>query len=84
MTALEILANTGFDLQIRKNEYSGQYQVDFPEWYVKDGIVLCGTWGGGQTIEEAAADYLGKIKNQTLVSGMGKSRREIKFVVTGG
>lgn len=84
MTALETLVNTGFNLQIRKNEYSGQYQVDFPEWYVKDGIVLCGTWGGGQTIEEAAADYLGKIKNQTLVSGMGKNRKEIKFLVMGG
>lgn len=84
MTALEILVNSGFDVKIRKNEYLGKYQVDFPGWYVKDGPVLEGAWGGGQTIEEAARDYLDKIKNKTLVSGICESRQEIKFVVVEG
>jgi hypothetical protein len=84
MTALETLVNTGFKLRIYKNNSIGKIQIDFPEWYVKDGIVLEGAWGGGKTIEEAARDYLEKIKNKTLVSGIGKGRREIKFIVIGG
>ena len=84
MTALETLVNTGFHLDVYQNEGLGIIQITFPKWYVKDGGVLEGTWGGGKTIEEAAADYLGKIKNQTLVSGMGKDRKEIKFLVMGG
>ena len=84
MTALETLVNTGFHLDIYRNEGLGIIQVEFPKWYVKDGPVLEGTWGGGKTIEEAARDYLYKIKNKTLVSGVGESRREIKFVVMEG
>lgn len=81
MTALETLVNTGFDLRIYKNNSIDIIQIDFPEWYVDDEGVLIGKWGGGKTIEEAAIDYLNKIKNQTLVNDSGKNRREIKFVV---
>lgn len=84
MTALETLVNTGFDLRIYKNNSIDIIQIDFPEWYVDDEGVLIGKWGGGKTIEEAARDYLNKIKNQTLVNDSGKNRREIKFVVMEG
>lgn len=50
---------------------SGQYVCQYDFCDVKDGPVLIGTFGKGNTIEKAAEDYIQQITGKTLVFHAG-------------
>lgn len=53
--------------------------VDFRSTEVKNGMMLRGAYGSGETQAEAADDYLKQIAGETLVvNAYGDNRREIK------
>lgn len=60
---------------------SHDYGIHFRHCNVKDGIFLKGVSGYGKTIEEALADYIGKISGKTLVFGSGDNREEIIVLI---
>ena len=66
------------DLEIRR--YSNQKErwvAQFDRCEVKDGCMLCGTYGEGRTPEEAINNYLDKIKGKVLVfNAFAKDRVE--------
>lgn len=80
MTSIDRLARTGIDLCISKI-VTGKIAVHFESTYVKDGCFLCGEFGLGDTVEEAAADYIKKLEGKTIVVEPSyKNRREILFL----
>lgn len=80
MTAIDRLAKTGIDLRISKNIY-GKITVSFKNAYLKDACLLIGNYGRGDTVEEAALDYINALQGKTVVvNPTSKDRREIVLV----
>ena len=68
-------------MRISKIIISDEIAVHFESAYVKDGCFLCGEFGRGDTVEEAAADYIKKLEGKTIVvEPSSKNRREILFL----
>jgi hypothetical protein len=53
----------------------GTYYANFPDAEIKDGYVLVGEHGNGDTPEEAIADYARKISGKLLVLHAGADNR---------
>lgn len=65
-------------VEIYWNEYKSVYHIMFTDTAIKDGSTLLYDFGCGNTIEEAACDYLKRIKNKTLKNG---NREEFTVLV---
>ena len=63
---MEIHERTPSDLGAQWNQNS-RYYAHFEACDVKDGVVLCGTYGNGSSPDEAMADYAEQISGQLLV-----------------
>lgn len=60
-----------------KSRNMPRYYANFDDVEVKDGCMLCGEYGNGNTPEEAIANYAGRILGCRLVYGAyGPNRRE--------
>ena len=79
MKASERLLRTENSLTVFKmiNEKIG---VHFENCEVKDGYFLIGTFGRGNTFEEACEDYLERIQGQTLVFNIFGNRKEVVLI----
>ena len=68
-------------------QHFGRFLASFEDSDVKDGSVLIGSYGNGNTPEEAIADYSCQIQDKLLViDAYGPNRREIwvpSFIATG-
>ena len=83
MTALERLLNTGYHLDVfqwNDGKETG-IGVHFQDCETKDGMFLVGTFGSGQTFEEACENYIRQISGKTLVFHAYTDRRtEVTFI----
>lgn len=61
-------------------DYEGHFQVSFDRGWVRDGSALIGKCGRGNTIEEAANDYLRQISGQRIVVDGEHIRREFYVI----
>ena len=50
-----------------RTQFDGKYQVAFEDGWVRDGHAKIGMYGVGNTVEEAARDYLRKIGGHRIV-----------------
>ena len=76
MKASEKLLNLeGRMLFVGKN-INGKVYVRYECCDVKDGCFLIGTYGTGNSFEEACEDYLKKISGKTIVFNAESSNRE--------
>ncbi len=84
MTIDELIIITGLKLDVQWNEGLGFFQT----WLrhnsgsidVKDGQMLRGVWGKGDTRKESIEDYCLEIQGQTIViNAFGKDRQEINL-----
>lgn len=76
---VEQLANTEILVEVTKDIF-GHYQVQFKNCEVKQGGLLIGEYGSGETVEEAARNYIRQIAGETLVfDASGEGRKEIKI-----
>lgn len=82
MTAIDTLASTGYSVIVEKG--ADRIHVFFEGAYEKGDGVLIGTYGRGETAEQAAADYIKQIAGKTLVFGYGESRKEIVVIANLG
>ena len=83
MTAFEKLINTGYHLDVFRWENGNKtgVGVSFNHAEVKKGTFLVGTFGSGQTFEEACEDYIRQISGKTLVFHAYTDRRtEVIFI----
>lgn len=83
MKAFERLLNTGYHLDVFRweNYNESGIGVHFQDCETKDGIFLVGTFGRGQTFEEACEDYVHKISGKTIVfHAYTDSRKEVVFI----
>lgn len=79
MTSIDKLAKSGIDLCISKI-INNKISVHFDSTYIKDDCFLNGSYGVGDTVEEAAADYIKQIEGKPIViNPSSKNRREITF-----
>ena len=62
-------------LKVGKN-INGKVYVHYECCDVKDGCFLIGTYGTGNTFEEACEDYLNKISGKTIVFNAESSNLE--------
>ena len=63
------------DVEVR-TQFDGKYQVCFADSWMRDGHAKIGMYGVGNTVEEAAMDYLRKIGGHRIVVGEGKVKCE--------
>lgn len=76
MKASEKLLNLeGRMLSVGKN-INGKVYVHYDRCDVKEGCFLIGTYGTGNSFEEACEDYLDKISGRTIVFNAESSNRE--------
>lgn len=76
MKSSEKLLNLkGRMLSVGKN-INGKVYVRYERCDVKDGCFLIGTYGTGNSFEEACDDYLDKISGKTIVFNAESSNRE--------
>ena len=61
-------------------DYKGRYQVSFDHSWVKDGSALLGKYGTGDTVDEAAEDYLRQISGQRILTEWENVRREFYVI----
>lgn len=55
--------------------------VSYTNAEVKDGYFLIGTFGVGNTFEDACEDYISKVRGKTLVFGAcTKNRKEVRVL----
>lgn len=83
MSAFERLINTGYHLDVFKWENGTEtgIGVSFDHAEVKKGTFLVGTFGSGQTFEEACEDYIRQISGKTLVfHEYTDHRKEVMFI----
>ena len=59
-----------------RTQFDGKYQVAFEDGWVRDGHAKVGTYGVGNTVEEAAMDYLRKIGGHRIVIEWEKIKTE--------
>lgn len=66
-------------LTLRVTQYTDHYKARYEQAEVKDGGLLSGVWGMGETPEAAITDYAKKISGRLLVidAYLG-TRREIR------
>ena len=50
-----------------RTQFDGKYQVAFEDGWVRDGHAKIGVYGVGDTVEDAARDYLKKIGGHRIV-----------------
>lgn len=62
------------------NDGNGMYLVSFVCGWVKDGFGLKGIWGTGNTVEEAAENYLLQIAGQRLIVETEQGRHELYVI----
>lgn len=80
MTSIDRLARVGIDLRISEI-INGKIAVHFESTYVKDDCFLVGEFGRGDTVEEAASDYIRRLEGKTIVvEPSSKNKREILFL----
>ena len=65
---------------IISTDFKGRYQVSFDRSWVKDGSALFGKYGTGDTVEEAAEDYLRQISGQRILTEWENVRREFYVI----
>lgn len=76
MKASEKLLNLeGRMLSVGKN-INGKTYVHYERCDIKDGCFLIGSYGTGNSFEEACEDYLNKISGKTIVFNAESSNRE--------
>lgn len=81
---VERLADTDFTVEIDKN-CCGDYIVSLKGCEIKEGGMLIGEYGVGNSVEEAASDYIKKVSGKTLVCDAWKeSRREFNIFLIQG
>lgn len=59
-----------------RTQFDGKYQVAFEDGWMRDGHAKIGIYGVGDTVEEAAIDYLRKIGGHRIVVEWEKIRTE--------
>ena len=79
MKASERLLNTEYSLVVFKM-VNGKIGVHFENCEVKDGCFLIGTFGRGNTFEEACENYLEQIQGKTLVFNTYGNRKEVVLI----
>lgn len=75
MNAQDILLSLGKRLDVWKVP-SGKVAVSYQKCEVKDGYFLCGTYGTGETFDDACEDYIKQIRGKTLVFQAYTDKRE--------
>lgn len=65
---------------IISTDFKGRYQVSFDRGWVKDGSALLGKYGTGDTVDEAAEDYLRQISGQRILTELENVRREFYVI----
>lgn len=63
------------DVTVR-TQFDGKYQVCFADSWMRDGHAKIGIYGVGNTVEEAARDYLRKIGGHRIVIEWEKIKTE--------
>ena len=67
-------------LKVGRN-INGKVYVHYERCDVKDGCFLIGTYGTGNSFEEAREDYLNKISGKTIVfNALSSDREEVKVL----
>lgn len=79
MKASERLLRTENYLTVFKM-INGKIGVHFENCEVKDGCFLIGTFGRGNTFEEACENYLEQIQGKTLVFNIYGNRKEVVLI----
>lgn len=80
---IDKLLETDKNLSIGK-DINGNITVRFEYGYIKDDGVLIGSFGKGETFEEAVIDYCRQISGKTLVFDYPNSKREtFKILILG-
>ena len=80
---IDKLLETEKNLSIGK-DINGNITVRFEYGYIKDDGVLIGSFGKGETFEEAVIDYCRQISGKTLVFDYPNSKREtFKILILG-
>lgn len=59
-----------------RTQFDGKYQVAFEDGWVRDGHAKIGVYGVGDTVEDAARDYLRKIGGHRIVIEWEKIKTE--------
>lgn len=79
MKLTELATTTDAKLSIRWNSHLEIWQADFEHCEVKEGGILRGAWGGGQTpgaaVAALAKEYAG---NRLVFFAWGDGRREVQ------
>ena len=76
MNAVDRLLSLSFaDLVVSKTY--GKITVHYQSAYIKDDGLLIGTFGTGDTFEEASENYLQKISGKTLVFDFPNRKKEV-------
>ena len=57
-------------------QFDGKYQVCFADSWMRDGAAKIGNYGVGDTVEDAARDYLRKIGGHRIVIEWEKIKTE--------
>ena len=68
------------ELQVTLN-CNDQFNVEYEDSFVKDGIALIGVYGVGNTFESACEDYLNKITGKKLVFSPSDEKRRVEVVI---
>lgn len=79
MTSIDKLAKTGIELEIR--QIGEEILVDFKDVYVKDNYFLIDKYGRGETVEEAASNYIKNLQGKIIVvNPYSENRRQLVFL----
>lgn len=78
MKSSDILLSLEFEELEVSATSAGKIHVRYKGSDIKDGMMLVGSYGRGETFEESCDDYLSKIRGKTLVFNAGtRDRREV-------
>ena len=83
MSIYKFGAVEGLTMEVHERPHSeeshARFYAHFEDAEVKDGSILCGTYGDGRTEREAIHNYAKAISLKTLViDAMGDKRREVQ------
>lgn len=79
LTASKRLLRTGNRLEVFEI-INGKIGVHFQNCEVRDGCFLVGSFGRGNTFEEACEDYINEIQGKTLVFNEYGQKREVILI----
>lgn len=68
------------DVNVR-TQFDGKYQVAFEDGWMREGHAKIGIYGVGDTVEEAAMDYLRKIGGHRIVCEMRDSDIKCEYII---